>query len=306
MHRLLNYFRIGLLKENFSNYLELTKPRISMLVLVTAYLGYYLGIRSQGNHMISLDSWLVLFYLLIGTWATSASAAILNQVMEIKHDAKMNRTKNRPLVKGLIKNKDALIFGMFLGFFGLVFLLIFVNLLTMLISFATILLYLFIYTPSKRISTWNTIIGSVPGAMPPVGGWVAATGNLEAPAWILFGILFCWQMPHFLAIAIIYSSDYEKGGFKMLPTIYPESKRTSHVILFFTIALLVTSLGLYILKIAGMFYAIGAAFIGMVFFAIALQVSINSSKKNARRLMLASIIYLPLLLMLILIERIIL
>mgnify|MGYP000918420571 CR=1 FL=1 len=138
--------------------------------------------------------------------------------MEIKHDAKMSRTKNRPLVKGLIQQKDALLFGLFLGAFGLIFLFIFINSLTMMISFMTILLYLFIYTPSKRISTWNTIIGSVPGALPPVGGWVAATGNLDAPAWILFGILFCWQMPHFLAIGIIYSSDYEKGGFKMLET----------------------------------------------------------------------------------------
>ena len=294
------------MKEKFSNYIELTKPRISMLVLVTAYLGYYLGLRSQDNHMVDFNSWLVLVYLLIGTWATSASAAVLNQLMEIKYDAKMARTKNRPLVKGVIENKDALLFGIVLGVFGLIFLYVCINTLTMVISFITILLYLFIYTPSKRISTWNTIIGSVPGALPPVGGWVAATGDLGAPAWILFGILFCWQMPHFLAIAIIYSTDYEKGGFKMLPSIYPESRRTNYVILFFTIALLVTSLGLYILKIAGIFYAIGAALIGIIFFAIALQVSINSNKKNARRLMLSSIIYLPVLFILILIERIVL
>ena len=277
-----------------------------MLVLVTAYLGYYLGLRSQENHMVDLDSWLVLFYLLIGTWATSASASILNQVIERNHDAKMSRTKDRPLVKGTVKFTSALVFGVMLGALGFVFLYYFINLMTAMISFLTILLYLFIYTPSKRISTWNTIIGSIPGALPPVGGWVAATGNLDAHAWILFGILFCWQMPHFLAIAIIYSSDYEKGGFKMLPTIYPESRRTSYVILFFTIALLVTSLGLYMLKIAGIFYAIGAALIGMLFFAIALQVSINSNERNARRLMFASIVYLPLLFLLILIERIIL
>ena len=277
-----------------------------MLVLVTAYLGYYLGLRSQENHMVDLNSWLVLFYLLLGTWATSASAAILNQVIERNHDAKMARTKDRPLVKGTVQFTSALIFGIILGALGFVFLYYFINLLTAMISFLTILLYLFIYTPSKRISTWNTIIGSIPGALPPVGGWVAATGNLDAHAWILFGILFCWQMPHFLAIAIIYSSDYEKGGFKMLPNIYPESRRTSYVILFFTMALLVTSLGLYKLKIAGIFYAIGAALIGMLFFAIALQVSMNSNKRNARRLMLASIVYLPVLFLLILIERIIL
>ena len=145
----------------------------------------------------------------------------------------------------------------------------------------------------------------MPGALPPVGGWTAATGSLEATAWILFGILFCWQMPHFLAIAIIYASDYEKGGFKMLPTIYPESRRTSYVILFFTITLLIFSLGLYILKAVGIFYAVFAAILGTLFFMVALQVIMNYNKKNARRLMLASIIYLPVLFIIILIERII-
>ena len=282
----------------------MTKPRITMLVLVTAYLGYYLGLRSQGSHMATVDSWLILFYLILGTWATSAGAAVLNQVIERRHDAKMTRTKNRPIVIGKIGPMNALIFGAFLSFGGCVLLYYLINPLTAFISVATILLYILIYTPSKRITTWNTIIGSIPGALPPVGGWVAATGSLAPPAWILFGILFCWQMPHFLAIAIIYAADYEKGGFKMLPTIYPESKRTSYVILFFTIALLITSLGLYILKVAGIFYAVGAALLGVAFLMVALKVIMESNKKNARRLMLASIIYLPLLLIITLIERI--
>jgi len=282
----------------------MTKPRITMLVLVTAYLGYYLGLRSLGEHMATVDSWLILFYLILGTWATSAGAAVLNQVIERRHDAKMTRTKKRPIVIGKIGPMNALIFGAFLSFGGCVLLYYLINPLTAFISVATILLYILIYTPSKRISTWNTIIGSIPGALPPVGGWVAATGSLAPPAWILFGILFCWQMPHFLAIAIIYAADYEKGGFKMLPTIYPESKRTSYVILFFTIALLITSLGLYILKVAGIFYAVGAALLGVAFLMVALKVIMESNKKNARRLMLASIIYLPLLLIIILIERI--
>ena len=276
-----------------------------MLVLVTAYLGYYLGLRSQGDHMHSFENWLVLMYLLLGTWATSASAAVLNQVIEKKQDSEMTRTQNRPLVKGSIQRVPALIFGIILGVSGFLFLYWLINPLTAWISAATILLYIFIYTPSKRITTWNTIIGSIPGALPPVGGWTAATGSLEAPAWILFGILFCWQMPHFLAIAIIYAADYEKGGFKMLPTIYPESKRTSYVILFFTVALLITSLGLYIIKVAGIFYAVFASILGTAFFIVALQVIMYSSKKNARRLMLASIIYLPVLLIIILIEKII-
>jgi protoheme IX farnesyltransferase len=292
------------LKTTLSTYIELTKPRITLLVLVTAYLGYYLGLRSQGDHMVSLESWLILFYLILGTWATSAGAAVLNQVMERRHDAKMARTKNRPLVMGKISPMNALVFGISLSLCGCVFLYYLINPLTAWISAATVLLYILIYTPSKRITTWNTIIGSIPGALPPVGGWVAATGSLAPPAWILFGILFCWQMPHFLAIAIIYAADYEKGGFKMLPSIYPESKRTSYVILFFTVALLVTSLGLYILKVGGILYAVGAALLGVAFFMVALKVIMESNKKNARRLMLASIIYLPLLLIIILIERI--
>jgi len=292
------------LKTTLSTYIELTKPRITLLVLVTAYLGYYLGLRSLGDHMVSVESWLILFYLILGTWATSAGAAVLNQVIERRHDAKMARTKNRPLVIGKISPMNALVFGMVLSLCGYVFLYYLINPLTAWISAATVFLYILIYTPSKRITTWNTIIGSVPGALPPVGGWVAATGSLAPPAWILFGILFCWQMPHFLAIAIIYAADYEKGGFKMLPSIYPESKRTSYVILFFTVALLVTSLGLYILKVGGIVYAVGAALLGVAFFMVALKVIMESNKKNARRLMLASIIYLPLLLIIILIERI--
>ena len=292
------------MKTTLSTYIELTKPRITLLVLVTAYLGYYLGLRSQGDHMVSVESWLILFYLILGTWATSAGAAVLNQVMERRHDAKMARTKNRPLVIGKISPMNALVFGMVLSLGGYVFLYYLINPLTAWISAATVFLYILIYTPSKRITTWNTIIGSIPGALPPVGGWVAATGSLAPPAWILFGILFCWQMPHFLAIAIIYAADYEKGGFKMLPSIYPESKRTSYVILFFTVALLITSLGLYILKVGGILYAVGAALLGVAFFMVALKVIMESNKKNARRLMLASIFYLPLLLIIILIERI--
>ncbi|MDP6852837.1 MAG: heme o synthase [Candidatus Marinimicrobia bacterium] len=292
------------MNQKISSYIELTKPRIALMVLVTAYLGYYLGVRSQDSHMTDWSSWLLLLYLLIGTCAASAGSAVLNQVFEHRHDAKMARTKNRPIVTGEVAILPAMIFGIILSVAGITILYFFTNPITAGISAATILLYILIYTPSKRISTWNTIIGSVPGALPPVGGWTAATGELAAPAWILFGILFCWQMPHFLAIAIIYAADYEKGGFKMLPNIYPESKRTSYIILFFTIALLITSLGLYIIKIGGLFYAVGAAILGMVFLVYALQIIFHSTKQNARKLMLVSIIYLPLLLIIILIERI--
>ena len=217
----------------------------------------------------------------------------------------MLRTQNRPLVKGYIKKSSALIFGGFFFIIGVLILYVLVNPITALISIITVFLYIFVYTPSKKITTWNTIIGSIPGALPPVGGWTAASGSLESVTWILFGILFCWQMPHFLAIAIIYASDYEKGGFKMLPSVYPESRRTSYVILFFTVSLLISSFGLYLVKYAGIFYAVSVAILGTLFFIVAVQVIISSSKKNAKRLMLASIIYLPLLMIIILIERLI-
>tara|TARA_Y100001970_G_scaffold281029_1_gene390999 strand:- start:1303 stop:2187 length:885 start_codon:yes stop_codon:yes gene_type:complete len=293
------------MKKTLLLYFSITKPRISMLVLVTAYLGYYMGQRSLGNHLTDLNGYINLIYLLLGTWATSGSAAILNQVIEKNQDSKMNRTKNRPIVVGDIKINNAILFALLIGFLGFVLLYTLVNPITAWISVITVILYICIYTPSKQITTWNTIIGSVPGALPPVGGWTAATGSLEPTAWILFGILFCWQMPHFLAIAIIYASDYQKGGFKMLPTIYPESRRTSYVILFFSIALIVVSLGLYILKAVGIFYAICAAVLGVIFFIISIQVMIKTDKKSAKRLMVASIIYLPILLLIILLERVV-
>ena len=291
--------------KRIRNYIELIKLRITLLVLVTAYLGYYLGLRSLNIYMGNVENWIILFFLLLGTWATSSSAAILNQIIERHFDAIMLRTKSRPLVRGTVSIKNAFILSIFLALFGFLLLYKSINPLTAWISAFTIFLYIIVYTPSKRISSWNTIIGSIPGALPPVGGWAAATGSLDAPAWILFGILFCWQMPHFLSIAIIYASDYEKGGFKMLPNTYPESRRTSYVILFFTIALLITSLGLYILKVVGIFYAISAAILGTLFFIIALQVIIHSTKKNAKRLLVASIIYLPLLLIIIIVERLV-
>ena len=155
----------------------------------------------------------------------------------------------------------------------------------------------------KRFSTLKTIIGSIPGAIPPMGGWVAATGDLSKGSWLLFGILFCWQMPHFMAIAILYAKDYKDGGFKMLPSEYPGSKHTNYHILFFTIALIGTSIGLFILQLAGELYAAGAAIIGMWFLWVALKVFYNINDKNAKQLLYASFIYLPVLLLLIILDK---
>lgn len=279
------------------------KPRISILVLVTAYLGYYLGLRSLGYHMTALSSWVTLVNLLFGTFLTSSGAAVLNQFVERGFDAMMDRTKNRPIPTGKISSRNALWFGILLSVIGVLYLLITTNLLTSILSLATILLYLFLYTPMKRITTWNTVLGSIPGAIPPLGGWTAATGSLDAPAWVLFGILFCWQIPHFLAIAIIYAQDYSRGGFKMLPSQYPNSNHTIYHILFFTIALIGTSAGLFILKMAGIIYAVGAGLLGLMFLIYAFNLLGEQNNRNARKLMFASIIYLPILLLLIIIGQ---
>ena len=285
------------------SYINILKPRLSLLVLVTAYLGFYLGIRSQGEYVFSCDELYLLFYLLFGIFLSSSGSIVLNQVIEKDHDAKMQRTKNRPIPKGKISPLVATIYGFSLIISGIVLLLFETNAITALLSFLTVISYLLIYTPMKRFSTLNTLIGSVPGAIPPMGGWTAATGSLSEGSWVLFGILFCWQMPHFMAIAILYAKDYEQGGFKMLPSEYPGSKHTNYHILFFTIALLGTSIGLFALKLVGIFYIVGAAIIGMLFLSVALKVFYNINDNNARQLLYASFIYLPILLLLIIIDK---
>ena len=285
------------------SYITILKPRLSLLVLVTAYLGFYLGIRSQGEYVFSYDESYLLFYLLFGIFLSSSGSIVLNQVIEKDHDAKMQRTKNRPIPTGKISSLVATIYGFSLIVSGIVLLLFKTNAITALLSFLTVISYLLIYTPMKRFSTLNTLIGSVPGAIPPMGGWTAATGSLSEGSWVLFGILFCWQMPHFMAIAILYAKDYKQGGFKMLPSEYPGSKHTNYHILFFTIALLGTSIGLFALKLVGIFYIVGAAIIGMLFLSVALKVFYNINDNNARQLLYASFIYLPILLLLIILDK---
>ena len=288
----------------YKTFLELSKPRITFLVIVTTYLGYYLGLRYNGYMMTEFSTLTIFFHLVLGVALSSSGSAILNQYIERDLDLKMDRTKSRPLPSGKVAPHSALFLGVFCCFSGVLYLYYFVNSVTSFVSFLTIISYLFIYTPSKLRTSWNTIIGSFPGALPPVGGWTAATGEIKSiEPIILFLILFCWQIPHFLAIAIIYSSDYARGGMKMYPTVYPESKKTSYLILFFTIALIVTTIGLYIIKLAGIYYAIGSAMIGMMFLFFSTLTIIDNTKSNARKLMIASILYLPALLLIIIIDK---
>ena len=285
-----------------SKYKDLIKFNISVLVLVTSYIGYYLGLRSQDLFMIEYESWYTLFLLLIGTFLSSSGAGVMNQYIERNYDSKMERTKTRPIPNNDISSRNALIIGLFLCFVGPFFLYCFINFLTCLISFLTIFIYLFIYTPSKRYTSLNTIIGSIPGALPPVGGWAAATGDVSSESLMLFGVLFCWQIPHFLSLAIIYKDDYSRGGFKMLPSITKNVNYVTFQILFFTMALLYTSIGIYSIDITSYVYAIGALVLGIIFLFYSSSILFDYSSKKIRKIFIFSIIYLPILLIMILID----
>ena len=285
--------------------IELLKLRITFMVLVTTYLGYYLGIRSVGEYVFTAEQVIILLNLMIGTFMSASGANILNQVIEVDNDSKMDRTKNRPIPSGRVKIHHARYLGRLFCFFGVLYLYFTTNMPTSLVSLSTILLYLYIYTPLKKISSINTIIGSIPGALPPLGGWVASTSTFDAPAWMLFGILFFWQIPHFLAIAILYANDYKQGGFKMLPSEFPNSKHTQYHILFFTIALIGASIGLYILKVVGIIYATGSGLLGLLMLSISMRIIDNNDYINAKKLLLASLIYLPALLLLIILDKVI-
>src|SRR3989338_7594559 len=234
-------------RELINAYIELTKPRILVMVLVTAALGYLLGAKGF------IEPW-KLFCLLFGVALVTAGAGVLNHYSERDVDAKMLRTQNRPLPLGIIAAADALVFGTTLVLAGVLFLWATVNLLTAFLSLISVFLYVLVYTPLKRVSWFNTTIGAIPGALPPVGGWAAATGEISFPAWVLFGIMFLWQHPHFYAIAWIYRDDYARGGFKMLPVIDPKGTNTFIQIFITTCLLLPISLMPSYLGISGNFY----------------------------------------------------
>jgi protoheme IX farnesyltransferase len=278
------------------DFYELTKPRMNALVIITTLVGFYMA-----SH--SLVNWVLLLHTLIGTTLCAAGASVLNQFIERDFDGLMPRTRNRPLPAGRIQPAEALWFGVGLCISGSIYLLLFVNLLTALLGALTILSYVLVYTPMKRYSTLNTVVGAIPGAIPPMMGWTAVTNNISIEAAALFGILFLWQMPHFLAIAIMYRKDYELGGYKMLPMIDPKLSMTSRMIVLYTIALIPVSLLPSLVKnevvadpLTGVIYLIAAVLLGGVFLWYGIACSIHRDRPSARKLFFVSIIYLPLLL----------
>tara|TARA_A100000164_G_C21918515_1_gene779449 strand:+ start:538 stop:1404 length:867 start_codon:yes stop_codon:yes gene_type:complete len=283
------------------SYFQLIKMNITILVVITSYLGYYLGLRYMDLVMIEYESWIVFIYLILGTFISSSGACILNQYFEVEFDKKMERTKSRPLPTKAIGLNIALILGLTFSVIGPL-VLYKINFLTALISFLTIIIYVAIYTPLKRYSSLNTIVGAVPGALPPLGGWVAATNQINIEGLFLFGILFCWQIPHFLSLAIIYKEDYKLGGFKMLPGIAKSTNVVNFQIIFFTMALIYSSLGIYFLNLTSFVYVIGASLLGFIFLVYSSIIIFDFSSKSVKNIFIFSIIYLPSLLLLIIID----
>lgn len=279
-------------------YLELTKPRILGMVLVTTAIGFALA--KDGLAPYSLLAW-----TLLGTALASGGAGALNHFFERDADERMARTRNRPLPAGLIPPWQALVLGLLLSVAGCALLMLFANALAALLALATIVLYVAVYTPMKRLSWWNTPIGAIPGAIPPLIGWAAATGTLAAGAWVLFFILFLWQHPHFYAIAWMFREDYAAGGFRMLPVVQPDGKNTFRLSLASCIVLIPVSLWPTFVQMCGWFYFAGALLIGLWFLAACIRWRMTESTMDARRVLRVSVIYLPLLLLLIVIDAMI-
>ena len=280
-------------KTKIQSYWELTKPDITFLILISTFLGYFLGVKFIGGNIFGNP--LVLIHLMIGSILSSSGVAILNEYIERDQDAKMNRTSKRPLPSGRISPKNALIFGIAVSIIGVLELAFLVNLYAGILSFFTIVFYLFVYTPMKQKTPWNTLVGAIPGALPPVGGWLAATGNITSQAWAVFFILFFWQIPHFFSIAWLYKTDYKKAGFKMFMSDTNDQFRSNILMVGFCILTMVFSLSLFPPPIASMtLIGISATIMmGLLYVFAALKMAMKHCEKNARRLLFVSIIYIP-------------
>lgn len=284
------------MKRLLNDYLILTKVRITALVLVTAATGFLLA--SQEGLDVPLLLW-----TLLGTGLAASGAAALNQVLERSVDARMRRTAARPIPAGRMSAPHGLAVGIGLSLAGVGILAALVNPLTAVLGAVTVVLYVGVYTPLKRMTTLNTIVGAVPGALPPVMGWTAASGSLGVPAGVLFAILFLWQLPHFLAIAWIFRDDYRRGGFPMLPVVDPEGRSTGRQVALYCAALVPVSLLPTFLGLTGPTYFFGALVLGLGFMGFGLRMARRRRGREARGVLLASVTYLPLLLALLVIDR---
>jgi protoheme IX farnesyltransferase len=269
--------------------MQLTKARLSLLVVVTTALGYCMASTGPMN-------WLRMLHAVLGTAIAAASAAVLNQVAESDVDRLMERTRHRPIPAGRMGRGTAAVLGVALGLIGCAYLYLAVNTISAVLAAITVAVYLWIYTPMKRRTSLCTLAGAVAGAIPPMIGWVAAKPSLDFGAWVLFGVLFTWQMPHFLAIAWMYRDEYAQAGFVMLPRDDRSGCNTALQAVLYTLALGLISVFPFMTGITGADYLAGALALDSMFLLLALQFLLQRERSSARSLFLASIIYLPLLL----------
>ena len=279
-----------------ADFLSLTKPRLNFLVVVTAAVGYYLGAAS-----VDVMKWVE---AIVGTALVAGGAAGLNQVYERDTDGLMWRTRSRPLASQRLTPAEATAFSLALASTGLVLLASRANMLAAALALLTLVSYNIIYTPMKRWSQMATLVGAVPGALPPMIGWAAARGALTPGAWALFAIVFVWQIPHFMAIAWLYRQDFERAGFPLLPVVNPDGRSTARQAIVFSVLLIPISLAPFFLQMAGGVYAAGAMVGGLALLALSISFMADRTNERARRLFLGSITYLPLLWILLIADRV--
>lgn len=282
-----------------SDYWELTKPEINFLIAITAAAGFWIGSPATFAHF----PWMLFLHTLLGTVLVASGAATLNQLIEQQFDAQMRRTARRPLVSGRIAPSHALWFGVSLSVLGVVYLAIATNVFASLLAAVTLLSYLFLYTPLKRITPLCTLAGAFPGAAPPLIGWTAARGHLDAAAWVLFAIVFLWQFPHFMSIAWIYREDYARAGYLVLPANELKDRFVAWQSVLPALGLLVVAIVPAVRGQSGIVYFAGAIVLGGAFLYCSARFALRKTVASARQLLVASILYLPVLFALLVLDK---
>lgn len=288
--------KVAGMRERIAAYVELTKPRIAFMLVLTSAAGFYLGTKGSFDLPLFLNS-------MIGILLLAFGVATLNQYIERDTDALMDRTAKRPIPTQRITPNEALIFGVLQCAVSEIYLYFLVNPLTAILGLTVIIGYVFLYTPLKTRTSASTAIGAIPGAMPPLMGWTAAANEITIGAWALFALLFLWQFPHFLAIASMYKEQYAKAGIKMLPVVEPDGRITARQIVLFTIMLVPVSLAPFFLNFAGVVYLIGATLLGIWFLFESVQTARAKTAARSRRLLMVSVLYLPLIFGLLVIDN---
>ncbi len=288
--------RVLSFREKLAAYIELTKPRIAFLLVLTSAAGFYLGTGGPFNVVLFVHSMVAITLLALGV-------ATLNQWFERDIDPLMERTEKRPLPTKKVSANEALISGILQCAIAEIYLLVLVNPLTSLLGMVVIVGYVLVYTPLKTRTSASTAIGAIPGALPPLMGWTAAANDITMGAWALFAMQFLWQFPHFFAIAWMYREQYKKAGILMLPVVEPEGKLTFRQIVLFTIMLVPVSLAPFFLGFAGKVFLIGGTILGLIFLIASIRSAFDRSNERARTLLLVSVIYLPLLFILMVADK---